>query len=98
MPPITKFKGKQIKENEISDQLIGNRTVGTPVPTDADLESQTSLLGFMQWVVNRMEYLKTALGVGDAPVDDKTYGRKNNTWQEITSIEEITIINGKPKN
>lgn len=98
MPPITKFKGKQIKENEISDQLIGTRTVGSPVATDEDLGSQTSLLGFMQWVVNRMEYLKTTLGVGDAPVDDKTYGRKNNTWQEITSIDNITIINGKPKN
>jgi hypothetical protein len=97
MPPITKFKGKQIKENEISDQLIGTRTVGTPVPTDEDLGSQTSLLGFMQWVVNRMEYLKTALGVGDAPNDGKKYIRKNHTWQEITSIEEITIINGKPK-
>jgi len=98
MPPITKFKGKQIKENEVNDQLIGNRTISTPIPTNDDLGSQTTLNSFMQWVVNRLAFLKGAVGIGEAPNDEKTYGRKNNTWQEITSINDITIINGKPKN
>lgn len=58
MPPITKFKGKQIKEQAISDALIGPRTIESPQPSTSELLQFNTLTDFMQNMVNRLKYLQ----------------------------------------
>ncbi len=101
MPPITKLKGKQIKEQDISDALIGGRIIEAPTPSSEEKVNFSSLTEFIQYTANLFNFFKNSKSIINCTLLSTGWVNKKQTLtiegvtnQTINTIEIDNLLNG----